>query len=90
MEFDDGYVLMNQWMDAGWIPRESVAPIEALNHMLDEMGGEANTALWTREALARHQAWRGVRELAMAVSSRLPELAPDRPMRMECAWLATA
>jgi hypothetical protein len=67
LEFDDGYLLMDQWMDAGWLSRKSLAPIAALNTMLDEMSGEGNAALWTRDALAQHQTWREVRELAMAV-----------------------
>lgn len=70
MEFDDGYLLMGQWVEAGWVPRESVPSINALNQALDEMSGEGNTALWTREALVQHEAWRTVRTLAMAVLTK--------------------
>lgn len=66
LEFDDGYLLMDQWVEAGWVAPASVPPIAALNSMLDEMSGEGNAALWTREALRRHEAWRKVRALALA------------------------
>lgn len=66
LEFDDGYLLMGQWVEAGWVARTSVPPIEALNRLLDEMSGEGNAALWSRDALGRHEAWREVRALAFA------------------------
>ena len=66
LEFDDGRLLMEQWIDAGWLSPESRAPIEALDSMLEEMSGEGNAALWTREALSQHEAWRKVRTLAMS------------------------
>lgn len=69
LEFDDGYLLMDQWVEAGWVARESVPSINALNETLDAMSGEGNAALWTREALIHHEAWRTVRTLAMAVLS---------------------
>lgn len=67
LEFDDGYLLADQWLEAGWLPEASRAPIAALNQTLDQMSGERNAALWTREALAHHQAWCEVRDLAFAV-----------------------
>lgn len=67
LEFDDGYALLDQWVRVGWVDQKSLAPIAALNTRLDEMGGERNVSLWTRQALAQHQAWREVRELATAV-----------------------
>lgn len=67
LEFDDGYVLLDQWIKAGWVDQKSLVPIAALNTRLDEMSGERNAALWTRQALAQHQAWREIRELATAV-----------------------
>ncbi|MER7609182.1 hypothetical protein [Nocardioides sp. NPDC127503] len=67
LEFDDGHRLLAQWVEAGWVDQKSLAPIAALNTQLDEMSGEPNPSLWTREALAQHQAWREVRELATAV-----------------------
>lgn len=67
LEFDDGYVLLDQWVRAGWVDQKSLVPIAALNTRLDEMSGERNAALWTRQALAQHQAWREIRELATAV-----------------------
>lgn len=71
LEFDDGYLLMAQWVEAGWVPRESVPAINALNQTLDDMSGEGNATLWTREALAQHEAWRTVRTLAMTVLTKL-------------------
>ena len=71
MEFEDGYLLADQWTRAGWLPETSRAPIAALNEMLDQMSGEGNAALWTREALAQHQAWRDVRDLALAILATL-------------------
>lgn len=67
LEFDHGYLLLDQWVEAGWVDQKSLVPIAALNTRLDEMSGERNAALWTRQALAEHQAWRDVRELATAV-----------------------
>lgn len=66
LEFDDGYVLLDQWVRAGWVDQKSLVPIAALNTRLDEMSGEGNASLWTRQALTQHQAWREVRELATA------------------------
>ena len=67
LEFDDGYLLLDQWVEAGWVDQKSLAPIAVLNTQLNEMSGEPNASLWTREALAQHQAWREVRELATAI-----------------------
>lgn len=67
LEFDDGYRLVDQWVREGWVARASLATINALNEILDEMSGETNAALWTREALDQHAAWREVRRLALAV-----------------------
>jgi len=66
LEFDDGYLLLDQWVEAGWVASAAVQPIAALNSMLDQMSGEGNAALWTREALRQHEAWRKVRTLAVA------------------------
>lgn len=67
LEFDDGYALLDQWVRAGWVDQSSLGLIAALNTRLEEMSGERNASLWTRQALAQHQAWREVRELATAV-----------------------
>lgn len=45
LEFDDGYLLMPQWIDAGWVPSDSTAAVEALNTMLESMSGQGNGAL---------------------------------------------
>lgn len=52
MEFDDGYLWVEQWVRDGWLPEASRAPIAALNETLDQMNGERNAPLWTRWALA--------------------------------------
>jgi len=65
LEFDDGYLLLNQWVEAGWVEPAAVPSITALNKKPDEISGEGNAALWTREALDKHQAWQEVRTLAM-------------------------
>lgn len=64
MEFDDGLLLMPQWVSAGWVSEQSVASLKALDSALNDMSGEGNAALWTRDALAKHSAWEGVRSLA--------------------------
>lgn len=56
LEFDDGYLMMDQWVEAGWVAPAAVPPTAALNEKLDEMSGEGNAALWTREALDQHEA----------------------------------
>ena len=58
---------MYQWVEAGWVAPASVPPVEALDAILDQMSGQDNAALWTREALGNHAAWREVRTLAMNV-----------------------
>lgn len=58
---------MDQWVEAGWVPRESVPSIEALNQTLGEMNGDDNAAIWTRAALIQHESWRSVRALALTV-----------------------
>lgn len=67
----DGYFLLDQRVRAGWVDRKSLATIAAPNTRRDEVSGERNASLWTRQALAQHQAWREVRELATGVLIRL-------------------
>lgn len=31
LEFNDGYLLSAQWVEAGWVAQGSVSPVEALN-----------------------------------------------------------
>lgn len=35
LEFDDGFLLMNQWVESGWVAPTSVPAIAALNSMLE-------------------------------------------------------
>lgn len=71
LEFEDGYLLMGQWVEAGWIASVSVPAFHALNAALDHMSGQSNESLWTREALSNHRAWREVRALAMNALSTI-------------------
>ena len=67
MEFDDGFRLSEQWIRAGWLPEQSRVPMAALDEKLGAMSGPENGELWTRTALATHDAWQRVRVLATDV-----------------------
>lgn len=71
LEFEEGCLLMPQWVRAGWVAPASIAAVEALNAIFDEMSGEGNAALWTRMALRNHEAWRRVRARAMGVLTEI-------------------
>jgi len=71
LEFEDGYLLLSQWVEAGWLPAESVAAFTAVNACLSCMSGQAHAQLWTTEALSRAPEWARVRDLASAALHRI-------------------
>lgn len=64
LEFTDRYLLVPQWTDAGWLPRDAEATFGAVDAALSTMSGAENAHLWTIEAVHRAREWANVRELA--------------------------
>jgi hypothetical protein len=67
LEFDDGYLLLSQFVANEWLPQRVVEPIAVLNTLLSDMSGPEQTELWGLEALAGSPLWGNVRHQARAV-----------------------
>ena len=67
LEFEDGHLLLPQWVDVGWLPADAVPAWNALDAALTAMSGAANGELWTLTALHQAPEWARIRELAVAV-----------------------
>jgi len=71
LEFDDGWVLLNSFLEADLIPRAAVPALTRLDAALSQMSGPENANLWTTAALADRPEWDDVRALALSVLERL-------------------
>jgi hypothetical protein len=67
LEFDDGQLLAEQFVEAGWMSANSRARVADLNSLLDGMSGEDNAELWTALGLRGAEQWRRVRSLARGI-----------------------
>lgn len=67
LEFDNGHVLLPQWMEARWLPREAAPAFSAVDAALTAMSGAERSELWTVEALYEAPEWARIRELAAAI-----------------------
>ena len=67
LEFDDGWVLLNNFLEGELIPRAAVPGLTRLDGLLSKMSGTDNANLWTAEALASRPEWDSVRDLALSV-----------------------
>jgi hypothetical protein len=67
LEFEDGHLLLPQWVEAGWLPPEAVPAFFAVDSALTDMSGTQHADLWTVAALYDAPEWARVRELAGAV-----------------------
>lgn len=67
LEFDDGFLLAQQFVDAGWISAETYEGARLLDEQLAELTGAADDDLWTTDALAAAPEWASIRAAAAAV-----------------------
>lgn len=67
LEFDDGYRMGLQFVQAGWITEATLEAMDQLDDLLSAMSGEPNASLWDEQALGSSPKWDEVRSLARAV-----------------------
>jgi hypothetical protein len=66
LEFDDGFVMLRQWVEAGWVAEQARQAIEHLNQALDALSQGEYRTLWSRPALREAPEWESMRRLASA------------------------
>jgi hypothetical protein len=66
LEFDDGFVMLPQWIEAGWVAERASQAIDQLNQALYALSQGEHRTLWSRSALHEAPEWEGVRRLASA------------------------
>ena len=64
LEFDDGYLLLPQFVTKGWLAQQATEPLAALDVLLSDMSGSEHAELWTLDALATSPLWIEVRHQA--------------------------
>lgn len=67
LEFEDGHLLLPQWVEAGWLPSQAVPAFAAVDTALTGMSGKGHSELWSIAALHEASEWGHVRELAAEV-----------------------
>lgn len=67
MEFDDGWLLLPQFVEHGWVPAAAAEKLRELDSWLAAMSGPENADLWHVSALARADEWATVRQCATSV-----------------------
>jgi hypothetical protein len=67
MEFDDGFRLLPQFVEHGWIPAAAAGKLGRLDSLLAAMSGPENVDVWHVSALAHADAWAAVRQCATSV-----------------------
>ncbi len=66
-EFDDGFLLLSQFVERGWITGATVERLRELDSLLASMSGSENADLWDLSALESADMWRKVRDFAAGV-----------------------
>jgi hypothetical protein len=64
LELHDVVVLLDQFVDSGWIREQDANAIKALDDLLTRMSGEQNEHLWTEHGLTTAVEWEEVRNRA--------------------------
>jgi hypothetical protein len=64
LEFNEGFVLVPQFVDAGWLSASDTEALRELHKILAEMSGSEQAELWTEDALRNASAWENVRTVA--------------------------
>lgn len=64
LEFDDIGAACESMFHVGELDKKQRDCIEKLNHLLKRMGGEANSYLWTPDALRSAPEWKEIRTTA--------------------------
>jgi len=63
-EFDDGLLLLPQFVAAGWLSHEAADRLTAVDALLEKMSGPEKASLWSIEALYARAEWEAVRAAA--------------------------
>jgi hypothetical protein len=64
LEFDDGFRMLPQFVEQGWISPAAANRMRELDDLLARMSGSENADLWEVPALGSTEAWATVRECA--------------------------
>jgi hypothetical protein len=67
LEFGDGYLLVAQFVDRGFLGDAARLAVSRLSELLNEISGPENERLWRTEALEVAPEWYEVRRLARDV-----------------------
>lgn len=65
LEFDDGYRLVPQFLDRGWLPSKSAVPMAELDALVSRLSGP--TGPWNLKALRENPQWQEVRDASLQV-----------------------
>jgi hypothetical protein len=71
LEFNDGFRLATQWVDAGWLPAALVEPMAQLDRLLESMSGPENEPLWQTHALDSSQECAAARAIGAKILREL-------------------
>jgi hypothetical protein len=64
LEFEDGFLLLGQFVDAGWLAQEAAEVLQRIGDRLEAMSGQDNAAMWDVVALESAPDWNELRDLA--------------------------
>ena len=71
LELRDQVLLVDQFVESGYLASEEAEAIRRLDALLAGMSGPDNAALWTTDALATRSEWESVRSEAREFLCRL-------------------
>ncbi len=67
LEFDDGFQLLPQFVEHGWIPTHAAEKMREFDKLLSAMSGPGKPEIWEVSALGTAEAWADVRKKASAI-----------------------
>jgi hypothetical protein len=65
LEFDDGFLLLPQFVGHGWIAERTAGKLRELDSLLSAMSEPENAAVWDVSVLGSAKEWAEVREKAV-------------------------
>lgn len=66
-EFGNGFLLLPQFVEQGWIPNATVKMLNELDSLLADMSGPEHENLWDISALEHAEEWAKVRRQATRI-----------------------
>jgi hypothetical protein len=67
LEFDAGRLLVDQFVERGWLGKEARDLIVELDAFLDQKSGNVDVGFWTFDGLREHPDWKKIRSMAFDV-----------------------